>query len=113
MGYLQEYKLDALKLDKSFVARMGSGDCAIANAIVTIARELRMGLIAEGIETEAQAKALLALDCPHAQGILFSEPIPAPRVIQFLREFGLQAPVRFETAQASSAQPVASLSRVH
>ena len=111
LGYLQQYRIDALKLDKSFVARMGTGDCPIANAIVTIARELRMGLIAEGIETAAQAEALLALDCPHAQGILFSEPIPAARVTQFLREFGLQAPLRFG-GEPSSLTPTL-VSRVH
>jgi EAL domain-containing protein (putative c-di-GMP-specific phosphodiesterase class I) len=76
LSYLQRYPVDALKLDRSFVARMGTPDheCAIGNAIVKLAQELGMGLIAEGVETVAHAEQLLALGCPHAQGHLFSEP---------------------------------------
>jgi Amt family ammonium transporter len=77
LSYLQRYPVDALKLDRSFVVRMGTDDNpAIGHAIVTLARELGMGLIAEGVETEIQASRLQALDCPHAQGNLFSEPLP-------------------------------------
>ncbi|MGH9201157.1 MAG: putative bifunctional diguanylate cyclase/phosphodiesterase, partial [Vicinamibacterales bacterium] len=76
LSYLQRYPVDALKLDRSFVARMGTPnhECAIGNAIVKLAQELGMGLIAEGVETVAHAEQLLALGCPHAQGHLFSEP---------------------------------------
>ncbi len=69
---------------------MGTGgdDCPIGNAIVKLARELGMGLIAEGVETSAHAEQLLALDCPHAQGYLFSEPLPAHAVVRLLsRDF--------------------------
>ena len=76
LSSLQRYPVDALKLDRSFVARMGTPDhgCAIGSAIVKLAHELGMGLIAEGVETVAHAEQLLALGCPHAQGHLFSEP---------------------------------------
>ena len=76
LSCLQRYPVDALKLDRSFVAMMGTPDhnCAIGNAIVKLAHELGMGLIAEGVETLAHAEQLLALGCPHAQGHLFSEP---------------------------------------
>ncbi len=76
LSYLQRYPVDALKLDRSFVALMGTPDheCAIGNAIVKLAQELGMGLIAEGVETVAHAEQLLALGCPHAQGHLFSAP---------------------------------------
>jgi diguanylate cyclase (GGDEF)-like protein/PAS domain S-box-containing protein len=77
LGYLQRYPVDALKLDQSFVARMATDDCPIANVIVTLARELGIGLIAEGVETRSQSMQLLALNCPHAQGELFSKPLPA------------------------------------
>ena len=77
LGYLQRYPVDALKLDQSFVARMATSDCPIANVIVTLARELGIGLIAEGVETRTQSMQLLALHCPHAQGTLFSTPLPA------------------------------------
>ena len=76
LSSLQRYPVDALKLDRSFVARMGTPDhgCAIGSAIVKLAHDLGMGLIAEGVETLAHAEQLLALGCPHAQGHLFSEP---------------------------------------
>jgi EAL domain-containing protein (putative c-di-GMP-specific phosphodiesterase class I) len=81
LSYLQRYPVNALKLDKSFVARMGTkDDCPIATVIVKLAREIGTGLIAEGVETVAQASRLLALDCPHAQGTLFSEPLKAADV---------------------------------
>jgi diguanylate cyclase (GGDEF)-like protein len=76
LSSLQRYPVDALKLDRSFVAQMGVPNhrCTIGNAIVKLAQELGMGLIAEGVETLAHAEQLLALGCPHAQGHLFSEP---------------------------------------
>jgi diguanylate cyclase (GGDEF)-like protein len=86
LSYLQRFPVDALKLDRSFVARMGvkSDDCPIGHAIVRLAQELGMDLIAEGVETEAHAEQLLALECPHAQGFLFSQPLPAHNVVAVL-----------------------------
>ncbi|MGH6949970.1 MAG: EAL domain-containing protein, partial [Vitreimonas sp.] len=78
LSYLQKYPVDALKLDKSFVARMGTpGNDGVGGAIVKLARELGMGLIAEGVETVTHVEQLRALDCPHAQGYLFSRPLTA------------------------------------
>ena len=89
LSYLQKYPVDALKLDRSFVNRLGTDeDCSIANIIATLARELGIGLIAEGVETDVQAELLLALECPHAQGTLFSEPLPAAEVEKLLWESG-------------------------
>ena len=60
----------------------------VGGAIVKLARELGMGLIAEGVETVAHAAQLSALDCPHAQGFLFSEPLNAGAVVPLLaKEF--------------------------
>jgi diguanylate cyclase (GGDEF)-like protein/PAS domain S-box-containing protein len=86
LSYLHRYPIDALKLDKSFVSRMGTPreDSAIGNAIVTLARELGMGLIAEGVETAAHAEQLLALNCPHGQGYLFAEPMTTAEVTEYL-----------------------------
>ena len=78
LSYLQRYPVDALKLDKSFVARMGTpGNDGVGGAIVKLARELGMGLIAEGVETVTHVEQLQKLDCPHAQGYLFSRPLTA------------------------------------
>jgi diguanylate cyclase (GGDEF)-like protein/PAS domain S-box-containing protein len=84
LSYLQRYPVDALKLDKSFVARMGSDKDGVGSAIVKLARELGMGLIAEGVETVQHAEQLRRLDCPHAQGYLFSEPLTAGAVVPML-----------------------------
>jgi diguanylate cyclase (GGDEF)-like protein/PAS domain S-box-containing protein len=84
LSYLQKYPVDTLKLDQSFVARMGTDECPIANVIVKLAREMRIGLIAEGVETVEQAQRLMALECPHAQGTLFSRPLRAPDVEAFI-----------------------------
>jgi diguanylate cyclase (GGDEF)-like protein/PAS domain S-box-containing protein len=85
LSYLQRYPVDALKLDRSFVARMGTHENdVVGGAIVKLARELGMDIIAEGVETVAHAEQLSALDCPHAQGYLFSEPLNASAVVPLL-----------------------------
>jgi diguanylate cyclase (GGDEF)-like protein/PAS domain S-box-containing protein len=84
LSCLQRYPVDALKLDKSFVARMGTANEGVGGAIVRLARELGMGLIAEGVETAAHMDQLRALDCPHAQGYLFSQPLTAGELAPLL-----------------------------
>ena len=71
--------IDALKIDQSFVNRMDRAPehSAIVKAIVSLAHNLGMEVIAEGVETLAQADALRALGCRRAQGFLFSRPLPA------------------------------------
>jgi EAL domain-containing protein (putative c-di-GMP-specific phosphodiesterase class I) len=64
---------------------MGTPDSdGVGSAIVKLARELGMGLIAEGVETVQHAEQLARLDCPHAQGYLFSEPLIAGAVVPLL-----------------------------
>jgi Amt family ammonium transporter len=79
LSYLNVLRFDVLKIDRSFVARMESdvGSCAIIRTILSLARELHMGVVAEGIETEAQARMLRELGCEMGQGFLFSKPVEA------------------------------------
>ena len=86
LSYLHRYRLDALKIDQSFISRIGGvhNDSPIVESIVNLARELGMGVIAEGVETIQQADRLKALDCPHAQGFLFSRPLSVPDAHAFL-----------------------------
>ena len=86
LSYLHRYRLDALKIDQSFISRMGGmfNDSPIVSSIVNLARELGMGVIAEGVETPQQASQLMALECPQAQGFLFSRPLPAADAYAFL-----------------------------
>jgi diguanylate cyclase (GGDEF)-like protein len=86
--YLKRYALQALKVDRSFVAGMGvnADDDAIVASIVTLARAVGAVCIAEGVETPAQHNALLALGCDYAQGFLFGRPVPALALGQQLEE---------------------------
>jgi diguanylate cyclase (GGDEF)-like protein/PAS domain S-box-containing protein len=86
LSYLHRYRLDALKIDRSFISRIGElhRDAPIVASIVNLAKELGMGVIAEGVETVAQAERLVALECPHAQGYLFSHPLSVEDARAFL-----------------------------
>jgi len=82
LSYLERFKLDTLKIDKSFTQRMSSSKIgfAIVHAIVQLARALDMAVIGEGVETAAQLEGLRECRCDFAQGYLFSRPVPASDV---------------------------------
>jgi diguanylate cyclase (GGDEF)-like protein len=79
LGYLRQFPVDALKIDRSFVNDLpGNSDAvAICGAILAMARELKLIVIAEGVETDAQLEFLRAHGCDQAQGYLISRPIRA------------------------------------
>ena len=79
LAYLHRLPVDTLKVDRSFVSRMDGAPQqeAIVKAIVALAQNLGMDIVAEGVETREQADALRALHCRRAQGYLFSKPLPA------------------------------------
>jgi len=78
LSYLQRFPIDAVKIDRSFVSRLGpkAEGHEIVQAIVTLAHNLGMRVIAEGIETNDQLGLLRRLKCGYGQGWLFSKPIP-------------------------------------
>jgi len=80
LSYLHQYPLQALKIDRSFVAELRPDDdgssSAVVRAIQALAGSLDMQVIAEGIETESQLQALRALGCEFGQGYLFGTPQP-------------------------------------
>ena len=77
LSYLHRFPVDTLKIDRSFVNEIRSGqeNSAIVKAIVTLAHMLNMDVIAEGIETTAQLAQLKLLKCEHGQGYFFSKPL--------------------------------------
>ena len=77
LAYVKRFPIDLLKIDRSFVDGLGreSGDSAIVEAVISMARALGIGVVAEGVETEEQAALLRELGCPLAQGFLFSRPL--------------------------------------
>ena len=79
LSYLHRFPVDTLKIDRSFVSRMGAGDDAdgLVAAIRGLAESMRMEVVAEGVETLDQLERLTALGCEYGQGYLFSKPTAA------------------------------------
>ncbi|MBK8465166.1 MAG: EAL domain-containing protein [Chloracidobacterium sp.] len=88
LSYLMKLPISKLKIDRSFVSMIDDegGNDEIVRAIVTLARNLNLGVIAEGVETESQLKKLQMLDCEGGQGFLFAKPMPYEKLREFLIE---------------------------
>jgi EAL domain-containing protein (putative c-di-GMP-specific phosphodiesterase class I) len=86
LSYLHKFPIQTLKIDRSFVSRLGveGENAAIVNTIVGLAHELGLNVIAEGVETGDQVVHLKAIRCENAQGFYFSKPMPAAAVEHFL-----------------------------
>jgi diguanylate cyclase (GGDEF)-like protein/PAS domain S-box-containing protein len=88
LSYLRRYAIDTLKIDRSFVHDVptDADDSALASAIVVLAQSLKLDVIAEGVETEAQRDFLRERGCRVMQGYLFSRPVPAEEFARLLAE---------------------------
>jgi EAL domain-containing protein (putative c-di-GMP-specific phosphodiesterase class I) len=82
LAYLKWLPFDVLKVDRSFVRNLGEDprDEAIVATIVTLARELDKTVVAEGVESERQLRALRRLGCQEAQGFLLGRPARPERI---------------------------------
>jgi diguanylate cyclase (GGDEF)-like protein/PAS domain S-box-containing protein len=91
LSYLKNWRVDALKIDRSFVRDLvtDSSDLAIVSAIIAIAKHLHIQVIAEGIEAYQQAEILRKLGCTVGQGFLFARPMPADEILKLLRDDAL------------------------
>jgi diguanylate cyclase (GGDEF)-like protein len=76
-NYLHRFPMDTLKVDRSFVSNMSKSvkNQAIVTTIITLAHQLEMDVVAEGIETETEMEILQALNCEYGQGYFFSKPV--------------------------------------
>jgi diguanylate cyclase len=93
LTYLQRLPIEMMKVDRSFVAGLGTdhGDTAIVEAIVQLAHALGIVVVAEGVEEPAQLDRLRALACEYAQGHLWSYSLDLEAVCEWLRdEYGRQ-----------------------
>jgi len=85
LAYLKQFPLDTLKIDRSFIKDLGMDQSseAIVSSIVALCKGLKLGAIAEGVETAAQREILRNLGCTIIQGYLMSRPVPAEDVVRF------------------------------
>lgn len=86
LAYLKRFPVDSLKIDQSFIREIASGgdDAAITKAIIAMAHEIKLRVVAEGVETEAQQRFLERHHCDEMQGFLFSRPLPADELATLL-----------------------------
>lgn len=97
LSHLKSLPVDVLKIDRSFVADLGSNrdDLAIVRAVIALAEAFELELVAEGVETVAAAETLLHHGCHRAQGFLLSRPLNGEEMVSLLGEG--RVPVHFST----------------
>ncbi|OLN22434.1 PAS domain S-box protein [Domibacillus antri] len=83
LSSLRHFPINKLKIDQTFVKKLDETNKAIVTMIVTLAKNLNMNVIAEGVETTEQAAFLKGMNCNEAQGYLFAKPMPAQKMADF------------------------------
>jgi diguanylate cyclase (GGDEF)-like protein/PAS domain S-box-containing protein len=89
LSYLHRFPLDTLKIDRSFISGESEGinSIEIARTVMPLARNLRLDVVAEGVETAEQAQELKNLECKYAQGYYFSKPLSSEEAGLILVEY--------------------------
>src|SRR4029077_9630079 len=115
LGYLHRLPVDAVKIDRSFVEQLGTGDprASVVPTVIRLAGSFGLHVIAEGLETTDQYRELARLGCASAQGYMVSPPIPAEEIAGVLqRETGAWRtasaavwPAKFSLVAAGSQSP--------
>ena len=115
LSYLQSFRCDKIKIDRVFICDLESNyhSRAIVRAIIGLGQSLSLPILAEGVETEQQAKLLHLLRCDEMQGYLIARPMPFQQLLEFLsgrkiEEFAAGSEPTLQRTQGSTAdvQPV-------
>jgi len=106
LSYLTRYPLSRIKIDRSFVQKITDNgqDTAIVRSIIVMAHNLGLEVIAEGVETPAQAMFLQAEGCEEVQGFLYAKPLPIAEFEDFLRASQIDSQERASGLQPRSAR---------
>ena len=110
LSYLHRFPVNTLKIDRSFIGRMAKGDenSEIVRTICTLANNLGMEVVAEGVETREQLELLRSLKCEYGQGYLFSKPVDSEKATELvLVDPSGRGHISFDTLMAMD--PVTSL----
>ena len=88
LAFLKKFPVQKLKIDRSFVDQLSDekSDAAITDAVIKLGQGLDLEVIAEGVESQEQIDALLAMDCDRAQGFFYSTPLPADEFVAWMSE---------------------------
>jgi diguanylate cyclase (GGDEF)-like protein/PAS domain S-box-containing protein len=88
LSALQQFPISTLKIDKSFVRNVATNadDATIVGTIIHMGRNLKMDVVAEGVETEEQLSFLQTLDCTYVQGLLFGDPMSSDNYLELLMQ---------------------------
>lgn len=89
LSYLKKFPIDVIKIDRSFIKDIpdNQDDMEITSAVIAMAHNLKLKVVAEGIETAAQLGVLRRQQCDVGQGYLFDRPIPGPELVDSLRRY--------------------------
>ena len=103
LGYLQQFRFDKIKIDRSFIARLGSDAQAteIVRAVLQMGRAMRIRVNAEGVESERQVQILRGEGCLEAQGYLYGQPMAAAEFHALFVVAGRYFPAIEEAASAA------------
>lgn len=87
LSYLQQLPLDRIKVDRAFIRDIDkpAGE-VIAETIINLGKRLNLATIAEGVELEAQEKAIIAMGCDEVQGFMYAKPMPPSELLLFLQQ---------------------------
>ncbi|MGV7122405.1 EAL domain-containing protein [Sphingopyxis sp. 550A] len=109
LTHLQQFPVDVLKIDRSFITRLDSADsadCAIVHGVIDIAHRMKIATVAEGVETANQLAQLRDLGCDIAQGYYFSRAISADRIPAWLEKWTRDRSALFDVdTRAPGASP--------